>query len=142
MQNSSVTTSLLTSSRPHTQGPHRWSAYALIDSETLLSDINSRSDETRLSGVKRYPIAVSSIRPFSRPVFVTQVHTTMLRGTTMNQIVQLFERLPGDLALSIYAPAVGDGSLRVRYNSSKMLFVASAFKAYALCAALRQVDAP
>jgi len=60
----------------------------------------------------------------------------------MNQIVQLFERLPGDLALSIYAPVVGDGNLRVRYNSSKMLFVASAFKAYALCAALRQVDAP
>ena len=60
----------------------------------------------------------------------------------MNQIVQLFERLPGDLALSIYAPAIGNGSLRVRYNSSKMLFVASAFKAYALCVALRQVDAP
>jgi len=63
-------------------------------------------------------------------------------GISSSQIVQLFKRLPGDLALSIYAPAVGGRSLRVRYNSSKMLFVASAFKAYALCEALRQIDSP
>jgi beta-lactamase class A len=62
---------------------------------------------------------------------------------TPNQIIQLFERLPGDKAVSIYAPALGGvGKIRVQYNSSRQLFVASAFKAYALCEALRQIDSP
>lgn len=61
---------------------------------------------------------------------------------TPSHIVRLFERLPGDKALSIYAPAEGGRALRVKHNSSQMLFVASTFKAYTLCEALRQVDSP
>jgi len=59
-----------------------------------------------------------------------------------NQITQLFKRLPGDKAVSIYAPPVGGRGVRVRFNSSQMLFVASAYKTFLLCELMRQLDSP
>jgi beta-lactamase class A len=48
----------------------------------------------------------------------------------------LFDALPGDKALKIYAPAVGlKSGLLIQTNASKMLFVASAIKTFVLCEA-------
>lgn len=62
---------------------------------------------------------------------------------TPDDIVGMFERLPGDKALKILAPALGDKPrLQVQLNSDRVLFVASAMKTFALCERLRQLDSP
>ena len=62
---------------------------------------------------------------------------------TPDQIIDLFEPLPGDKALKIFSPAAGGKpEFVVQLNSGKKLFVASAAKTFALCEALRQVDSP
>ncbi|WGJ14770.1 serine hydrolase [Methylocapsa sp. D3K7] len=59
------------------------------------------------------------------------------------QTIGLFEALPGDKALKIYAPTVGlKPGILIQSNASKMLFVASAIKTFVLCTALRQIDSP
>ena len=59
------------------------------------------------------------------------------------QTIGLFEALPGDKALKIYAPAVGlKSGILIQSNASKMLFVASAIKTFVLCTALRQINSP
>jgi beta-lactamase class A len=61
---------------------------------------------------------------------------------TPDQIVDLFETLPGDKGIKILAPAAnGKPEFVAHLNSGKRLFVASANKTFALCEALRQVDA-
>lgn len=58
-------------------------------------------------------------------------------------ILSLFKSLPGDVGVKIHAPAVNNKpEFSVALNSSKQLFVGSAFKTFVLCEALRQVDAP
>lgn len=58
-------------------------------------------------------------------------------------IVSLFNTLPGDVALKIFAPSAGSkGGLQVQLNSDRRLFVASADKTFVLCEALRQADSP
>jgi beta-lactamase class A len=94
--------------------------------------VHSRRESRKTAATSATPSAVPAAEPT----------TALSPSVTPNQIVQLFEHLPGDKALSIYAPAEDGSSLRVQYNSSRMLFVASAFKAFALCEALRQVDSP
>ncbi len=87
--------------------------------------------------------ATVSAVPAAQAASLTPPSLTLSSTITPSQIIQLFEHLPGDKALSIYAPALGGaGTIRVQYNASQQLFVASAFKAYALCEALRQVDSP
>ena len=62
---------------------------------------------------------------------------------TPDQIIDLFEPLPGDKALKIFAPAAGGKPEFVaQLNAGKKLFVASADKTYVLCEALRQIDSP
>ena len=62
---------------------------------------------------------------------------------TADQIIDLFEPLPGDKAIKIFAPAAGGKPEFVaELNSGKKLFAASADKSYLLCEALRQVDSP
>jgi beta-lactamase class A len=62
---------------------------------------------------------------------------------TPEEIVDLFEDLPGDKAFKIFAPAKdGDPKFLAHLNSHKKLFVASAIKTFGLCEALRQVDSP
>lgn len=58
-------------------------------------------------------------------------------------IVSLFNTLPGDKALKIFAPSRdGRGGLVVQLNSEQRLFVASADKTFVLCEALHQADSP
>lgn len=60
-----------------------------------------------------------------------------------DDIVDLFERLPGDKAFKIFAPAnQGDQGFLAELNAGQMLFVASAIKTFVLCQALRRVDSP
>jgi len=60
-----------------------------------------------------------------------------------DDIVDLFERLPGHKAFKIFAPAVrGDQGFLAELNAGQMLFVASAIKTFVLCQALRRVDSP
>lgn len=64
-----------------------------------------------------------------------------LRSVTPEQIIALFDGLPGDVAVKIFAPGTDVGaSFLAQSNSSKRLFVASAIKTFVLCEALRQVD--
>lgn len=59
------------------------------------------------------------------------------------EIISLFDSLPGDKALKIFAPSVKRRSqFLVQSNSGKKLFVASAIKTFVLCEALRQADSP
>lgn len=65
------------------------------------------------------------------------------QGITPEQIVDLFDDLPGDKAFKIVAPGTeGDHKFLAQLNSHKMLFVASAIKSYVLCEAMRQADSP
>ena len=65
------------------------------------------------------------------------------RGAVVRTIVSLFNTLPGDVALKIFAPSVEcKPPLQALLNSSRKLFVASANKTFVLCEALRQADAP
>jgi beta-lactamase class A len=76
---------------------------------------------------------------------LTIAAATTISGSTVtpDQIIDLFEPLPGQKALKIFAPAAGGKPEFVaQLNSGKKLFVASADKTYLLCEALRQVDSP
>ena len=65
------------------------------------------------------------------------------RGTSPRAILEIFESLPGDVAVKIHAPATdGKPEFLVESNSSKMMFVGSAIKTFVLCEALRQADTP
>jgi beta-lactamase class A len=59
------------------------------------------------------------------------------------EIAALFKDLPGDIAYKIYAPAVGGKpELLLSSNSSRQMFIGSAFKTFVLCETLRQLDGP
>jgi beta-lactamase class A len=61
--------------------------------------------------------------------------------TSPQAILALFKSLPGEVAVKIHAPAVnGKPEYVVESNSSKQLFVGSAFKSFVLCEALRQAE--
>src|SRR5262245_34460100 len=58
-----------------------------------------------------------------------------------DQIVDLFQRLPGDKAFKILAPAsVRKPELSAQLDPNRVLFAASALKTFVLCEALRQAD--
>jgi beta-lactamase class A len=62
---------------------------------------------------------------------------------TPDQIVKLFEHLPGDKAFKILAPGTrGRPKFEAQLDPDRMLFVASAIKTFVLCEALRQIDSP
>ena len=64
-------------------------------------------------------------------------------AVTPEQIVKLFENLPGDKSLKIFAPSAnGKPKFQAQLNSDRMLFVASAIKTFVLCERLRQIDSP
>ena len=57
--------------------------------------------------------------------------------------LDVFQNLPGNVALKIMAPPVaGRPGLLVEHNASEHLFVGSAIKTFVLCEALRQADSP
>lgn len=65
------------------------------------------------------------------------------RRAIARAITSLFNTLPGDKALKIFAPSTeGTSGLTVQLNSARRLFVASADKTFVLCEALRQADSP
>ena len=73
----------------------------------------------------------------------TSAVTTRSNKFLSEDLLHCFRSLPGDKALKIYAPAVdGKEEIRIVSNTHQRLFVASAIKTFALCEALRQVDAP
>jgi beta-lactamase class A len=58
-------------------------------------------------------------------------------------ILSLFEKLSGDKAVKIFAPAAkGKPAFTVEMNAAKQLFVGSAVKTFILAEALRQADTP
>lgn len=58
-----------------------------------------------------------------------------------DEIVRLFDCLPGDKGVKIFAPGrAGRRDLLVELNVNKQLFVASAIKTFVLCERLRQID--
>jgi beta-lactamase class A len=68
---------------------------------------------------------------------------TPRQAITPEQIVALFDHLPGDKAFKILAPAAnGNPKFQAQLNSDEMLFVASTVKTFVLCEALRQIDSP
>jgi beta-lactamase class A len=59
------------------------------------------------------------------------------------QVISLFDPLPGEMAVKIFAPAIGDKpEFLAQFNASTRMFVGSAIKAFVLCEALRQADSP
>jgi beta-lactamase class A len=69
--------------------------------------------------------------------------STIDAADTPDEIVGMFERLPGDKAFKILVPALsGKPKLQIQFNSDRVLFVASAMKTFALCERLRQLDSP
>lgn len=63
--------------------------------------------------------------------------------TSPQAILSLFKSLPGDVAITIQAPASnGKPEFLVESNSSKQMFAGSAIKTFVLCEALRQADSP
>lgn len=67
--------------------------------------------------------------------------STIEAAETPDDIVGLFERLPGDKAMKIFAPAAaGKPKIQIQLSSDRVLFVASAMKTFALCERLRQLD--
>jgi beta-lactamase class A len=74
---------------------------------------------------------------------VAQAAQSHRQTVTPEQIVGLFEQLPGNKAFKILAAARnGKQKFQAQLNSNRMLFVASAIKTFALCESLRQVDSP
>lgn len=58
-----------------------------------------------------------------------------------DEVLRLFEALPGDKGLKIRVPGVDGGpELVIESRGNKQLFVASAIKTFVLCKALQQVD--
>ena len=66
-------------------------------------------------------------------------------GATVSadQITALFDGLPGDKAVKIWAPATGDApEVLISQNAAKRMFVGSAIKTFVLAEALVQADSP
>lgn len=64
-------------------------------------------------------------------------------GSLSRKILALFDALPGEKAVKIFAPSVESGpELLIQSNSAKMLFVGSAIKVFILGEALRQAGSP
>lgn len=64
-------------------------------------------------------------------------------GLTRDQMARWFGGLPGDKAVTLFAPGpTAASTLRLELNANETLFAASANKTFALCEALRQVDSP
>jgi beta-lactamase class A len=87
-----------------------------------------------------FKTAAGTIAAASAP-HLASASTTANQPVTPDQIIDLFEPLPGDKAIKILVPAAnGQPEFVAELNSDQRLFVASAGKTFALCEALRQVD--
>jgi beta-lactamase class A len=87
-----------------------------------------------------FKTAAGTIAAAGAPGFAS-ASTTAGQPVTPDQIIDLFEPLPGDKAIKILVPAVSfKPGFVAELNSGQRLFVASAGKTFALCKALQQVD--
>ncbi|MBA3353841.1 MAG: serine hydrolase, partial [Blastocatellia bacterium] len=60
-----------------------------------------------------------------------------------NDVIHLFEPLPGIKAVKIWAPGKNRGQeFLATLNPQRQMFCASSFKGFVLCEALRQIDSP
>jgi beta-lactamase class A len=97
-------------------------------------------DQSRRQFLKAGAAATAGL--MTAPVAVAKPKTLKAKVVT-RAIVSLFNKLPGDKAMKIFAPEVGEKSgLLAELNSDQRLFVASADKTFVLCEALRQADSP
>ncbi len=86
---------------------------------------------------------LASVPLAAAPLAAAAVTGEQDSAVTPDEIIDLFEPLPGDKAIKIFAPAAqGKPDFLAQFNSNKRLFVASADKTYVLCEALRQADSP
>jgi beta-lactamase class A len=77
--------------------------------------------------------------------FASTTSLVAAAGTTIdvNEIVSLFQSLPGETAIRIWAPATdGKTPVDIAVNGSSRMFVGSAIKTFILAEALRQSDTP
>jgi beta-lactamase class A len=87
-----------------------------------------------------FKTAAATLAAASAPHLISAA-TTASQPVTPDQIIDLFEPLPGDKGIKILAPAAnGQPEFVAHLNSGKRLFVASANKTFALCQALRQAE--
>ena len=87
-----------------------------------------------------FKAAAGTIAAAGAPRLVS-ASTTAGQPVTPDQIIALFEPLPGDKTIKILAPGANlKPSFVAELNSGQRLFVASAGKTFALCKALQQVD--
>nr|WP_294528229.1 serine hydrolase [uncultured Rhodopila sp.] len=81
--------------------------------------------------------AALSISPL---VLASRANATVLNP---GQVLSLFDSLPGDKSIKIWAPATDNKpQLLISSNASPQLFVGSAFKTFVLAEALIQADTP
>jgi beta-lactamase class A len=60
-----------------------------------------------------------------------------------DDVLRMFECLPGDKGVKIFAPGRnGRRDVSIELNASKQLFVASGIKTFVLCERMRQIDSP
>jgi beta-lactamase class A len=86
---------------------------------------------------------LASVPLAAAPLAAAAVTGEQDSAVTPDEIIDLFEPLPGDKAIKIFAPAAqGKPEFLAHFNSDKRLFVASADKTFVLCEALRQADSP
>jgi beta-lactamase class A len=87
-----------------------------------------------------FKTAAGTVAAASAP-HLTSASTTAGQPVTPDQIIDLFEPLPGDKGIKILAPAANlQPKFVAELNSGRRLFVASADKTFALCEALRQAE--
>src|SRR5215469_8271260 len=92
---------------------------------------------------RREFLKTASLVAPSAAAHVAQAAPSHGQTVTPEQIVELFEQLPGNKAFRILAAPKGGGQkFQSHLNSERMLFVASAIKTFALCESLRQADSP
>jgi beta-lactamase class A len=99
--------------------------------------------ETMAHSRREFLKAAANTASFAALPLAVTVTRTPGQTLTLDQLTNLFDHLPGDKTLKVFAPAAeGRAEFLAQLNSNKRLFVASAIKTFVLCEALRQVDSP
>jgi beta-lactamase class A len=114
------------------------SACVFSDDSPVLREKGAAMSQSRRLFLKSAAAATAGAVPLT-----LSASPALRQMITPEQLLSRLDSLPGDKSLKIFAPAVdGKPEFLMESNASQRLFVASAFKAYVLCQALRQADSP
>lgn len=97
--------------------------------------------------VSRRGLVLGGLAAGAAPLLIgsgeAQAAQTAPQGSPGDDILKLFAKLPGTVAIKIDAPATRTSpGLQVSRNAAQQLFVGSAIKTFVLCEAFRQADSP